>query len=67
MKTVDKTDYHVHQFIGGYYGICETPIGSNCVFGGDSANSDDYDVDYVTSVYEQWDGSVDDDGLLMLN
>ena len=41
IKKVNKKNYHVHQFMGGYYGICEQSSGGGCVFGGDSANEDD--------------------------
>lgn len=63
---VNKEHYHVHQFIGGYYGICETPSGSRCVFGGDSANDDDYNEDYMNDVYNQWNGDLSD-GRIELN
>jgi hypothetical protein len=54
---VNKKDFQVHQFIGGYYGICESG-GGGCVFGGDSANEDDYNESYVNEVYQQWDGTL---------
>ena len=55
-KKVNKKNYHVHEFINGYYGICKEPSGGQCVFGGDSACEDHYDKDYINDVYEQWDG-----------
>lgn len=59
MKTkVNKEDYHVHLFLSGCYGICEQPDGGNCVFGGDSANEDDYSGEYMEAVYQQWDGTL---------
>ena len=58
IKKVNKEDYHVHQFISGYYGICEQSSGGGCVFGGDSANEDDYNEDYINEVYQQWDGTL---------
>ena len=57
-KKVNKKNYHVHQFISGYYGICEQSSGGDCVFGGDSANEDDYNEDYINEVYQQWDGTL---------
>lgn len=53
---VNKEDFHVHQFIGGYYGICEQS--GDCVFGGDPANEDDYNEDYIKSVFQQWNGTL---------
>ncbi len=53
---VKKENFQVHQFIGGYYGICEHD--GDCVFGGDSANEDDYNEDYINEVYSQWDGTL---------
>lgn len=58
IKKVNKKDYHVHQFMGGYYGICEQSSGGGCVFGGDSANEDDYNEDYINEVYQQWNGTL---------
>lgn len=57
-KKVNKKDYQVHRFISGYYGICEKSSGGGCVFGGDSANEDDYNEDYINEVYQQWDGTL---------
>ena len=61
VKTViaDKEDYEIFKFTSGYFGICEVgSSGGNCVHGGDSANEDDYDKDYMNAVYEQWDGTL---------
>ena len=58
IKKVNKEDYHVHQFISGYYGICEQSSGGGCVYGGDSACEDHYNEDYINDVYEQWDGTL---------
>jgi hypothetical protein len=56
-KQVNKSEYQVHQFLGGYWGICEKgQTGGVCVFGGDSANEDDYNEQYIQDVYAQWDG-----------
>jgi len=59
--TVDKSQYQVFPFMGGYYGIL--PIGSygdGCVFGGDSADEDSYDIELVESVFDAWDGTLVD-------
>jgi hypothetical protein len=56
-KQVDKSVYEVHQFLGEYWGICEKgQTGVGCVFGGDSANEEDYNKQYIQEVYEKWDG-----------
>lgn len=57
-KKVNKEDYFIHQFISGYFGICSEVGGGNCVFGGDSANEDDYNYDYIKDVYDNWDGTL---------
>ena len=56
---VNKSDYEVYQFISGYFGICKAGHpGVDCIFGGDSANEDDYNEDYIRGVYDQWDGTL---------
>lgn len=63
MKTiqVNKSDYEVYSFSSGYFGICEKGMnGGNCVFGGDSANEDDYNEDYINQVFSEWDGVLTD-------
>lgn len=55
---VDKSDYHVFQYSGGYYGITSSHHGGNNVHGGDSANEDDYNEEYMNDVFEQWDGEL---------
>ena len=54
---VNKNDYEIHKYIDGYYGICvkNTHI---CVFGGDSANVDDYNEEFMKSVYDNWNGDL---------
>jgi len=55
----DKNNYEVYSFISGYFGICEKgKHGGNCVQGGDSANEDDYNEEYINEVFEQWDGTL---------
>lgn len=56
---VQKMDYEVYSFSSGYFGICKKgEHGGNCVHGGDSANDDDYDEDYMNAVFEEWDGTL---------
>lgn len=56
---VNKLDYYVFGFLGGYYGICKiNSHGGECVHGGDSANEDDYNEEYINSKYENWDGTL---------
>lgn len=51
-----KSDYWLYKFIGGYYGIVHWET-RECIFGGDSANHDDYNEVYMSDVYNNWDGS----------
>ena len=63
MKTikVNKSDYEVHQFTGEYFGIIEKgSAGGVCVYGGDSADEDCYNGEFINSVYENWDGTLTD-------
>lgn len=55
---VDKSNYEVYEFIGGHLGICKTGKSSECVYGGNSANLDDYNEDYIREVYENWNGEL---------
>ena len=61
MKQVNKLDYELFQYIGGHFGICKIgTYGGECIFGGDSAWEDCYDLDLMKSIYEQWDGNLID-------
>lgn len=61
---VEKENYEVFDFASGYFGICEKGhFGGNCVSGGDSANEDDYNLDYMNEVFEQWDGTLYNQGI----
>lgn len=61
MKTkVKKSNYMVFDYSGGYYGIVERKT-LKCVFGGDSANEDDYDFHFIRIVYESWNGTLTDE------
>lgn len=52
---VNKSDFEVVKFNGGYYGICNTET-NECIYGGDSADEDCYDLESVNYVMEKWDG-----------
>ena len=56
-----KSHYAVFQFDGGQFGICELgTFGGNCIYGGDSANEDDYNKEHMIEVYVNWDGTLVD-------
>jgi len=56
---VDPSNYEIHDFSSGYFGVCEKgKHGGGCVHGGDSANEDDYKKNYMESVLENWDGTL---------
>ena len=61
MKT-NKKFYRVHQMIGGQYAIVDDNY--NIVFGGDSACEDHYDINYMNDIFNRWDCSLNEDGLL---
>lgn len=59
---VNKSEYEVFEYMSGYYGICSIgSMGGNPVFGGDSANEDDYNKDYIQGVYDEWDGNMNNE------
>ena len=62
MKTqVNKNNYEVTKFNGGYYGICEKGThGGVCIWGGDSAWEDCYSLELAQDIFDQWDGSLTD-------
>ena len=64
---VNKSDYQVVEYNSGYYGICKTHYGAGRIFGGDSADEDNYNRDYIEEVYNSWNGELDEDGFLKLN
>jgi hypothetical protein len=59
---VNKNDFEITKFQAGYCGITKKTNESYCVFGGDSANEDDYNLEYINEVFEKWDGVLEDDG-----
>ena len=57
--TVNKNDYEVFSFINGYFGICKKGTnGGECILGGDSANEDDYNRDYIQDRFDEWNGEL---------
>lgn len=56
-KKVNKSDFEVFSFIEGYYGIINTKTAA-IVFGGDSANEDDYNKEFIESVFAAWNGEL---------
>jgi hypothetical protein len=60
---VNKSEYEVHAYFGGYYGICKVGYyGANPIFGGDSADEDAYNQEYIKAVYNSWNGELEDCG-----
>jgi hypothetical protein len=58
-QTVNKSDYEVFSFSNGFFGISKIgTFGGELVFGGDSANEDDYNEDYIRDIFAKWDGSL---------
>lgn len=56
-KQVKKTDYEIFAFFSGYYGIINTKT-REIVFGGDSANFDCYNMEFIKSVFKNWNGKL---------
>lgn len=59
MKTItrNKTEFSVEQFNGGQYAIVDN-TNQRIVYGGDSANEDDYNEDYINYVFTNWNGQL---------
>lgn len=53
----NKSEFSVEQFIGGQFAIVDN-INQRVVYGGDSANEDDYNEDYINSVFTNWNGEL---------
>ena len=59
LSIVHTSDYEVFSYIGGHYGICLiNSHGVDCVYGGDSACEDHYDLEFMTEVLNNWDGKL---------
>jgi len=59
MKTItrNKSEFSVEQFNGGQYAIVDN-TNQRIVYGGDSANEDDYNEDYINDVFTNWNGQL---------
>lgn len=60
--TVKKLDYQVVKMNGGQFAIELIKAPHTIVFGGDSANEDDYNEDYIQDVFNNWNGELDENG-----
>ena len=74
MEKVNKQDYEIFEHLGDYYSIAkkgsycsETTDNDKIVWGGDSAFNDCYDLDLVQSIYDNWDGTLDEWGKITVN
>lgn len=60
---VSKSNYEVVSFNSGYYGIAKKDTNkSELVWGGDSADEDCHDKELAFSIFENWDGTLNQDG-----
>ena len=59
METItrNKSEFSVEQFNGGQYAIVDN-TNQRIVYGGDSANEDDYNEDYINDVFTNWNGQL---------
>jgi hypothetical protein len=57
-----KKNYQVIQMIGGQFAIELINAPHTIVFGGDSANEDDYNESYINEVYNNWNGELNQFG-----
>lgn len=59
METIkrNKTEFSVEQFNGGQFAIVDN-TNQKVVYGGDSANEDDYNEDYINDVFTNWNGQL---------
>lgn len=55
--TRNKSEFSVEQFIGGQFAIVDS-TNQRIVYGGDSANEDDYNEDYINDVFTNWNGEL---------
>jgi hypothetical protein len=60
--TVNKADYQVVKMNGGQFAIELIQAPHTIIFGGDSANEDDYNEDYINDVFANWNGELNEDG-----
>ncbi len=71
MKTItrNKSEFSVEQFNGGQFAIVDN-TNQKVVYGGDSANEDDYNEDYINYIFSNWNGELtyfNDDYEYMIN
>ena len=59
METItrNKSEFSVEQFNGGQYAIVDN-TNQRIVYGGDSANEDDYNENYINDVFTNWNGEL---------
>lgn len=56
---VNPKDFYIFQYQGGHYSIRGTLFNREIeVFGGDSANEDDYNLEYLEDTLDNWDGKL---------
>lgn len=59
--TVNPKDFKINEYMSGYYSIKGMLFNTEIeIFGGDSANEDDYNFEYFQEVLENWDGKLVD-------
>ena len=65
----DKSEFSVEKTMGDYFRIegFNNEGDEVIVFGGDSANEDDYDQDYMDHAFDLWKGEVDEDGRAVID
>lgn len=59
MKSIkrNKSEFSVEQFNGGQFAIVDN-TNQKVVYGGDSANEDDYNEDYINYIFSNWNGKL---------
>lgn len=56
---VSKSSFEIFSYMGGYYGICKIGShGGDCIYGGDSACEDHYNLEHIEHVFNNWDGEL---------
>ena len=59
MKSItrNKSEFSVEKFNGGQFAIVDN-TNQKVVYGGDSANEDDYNEDYINYIFSNWNGEL---------
>lgn len=52
----DKSDFHIYQFIAGYYGIC-SKFEDICIYGGENKH-EFYSLKHLEIEFYKWSGKV---------